>query len=322
MCLTKPGLVSVVMPNHNHAHYLPRALDAMLAQTWRDFEIIVVDDASTDNSVEVVKGYIERDPRVCLVALEKNGGVNRAVAEGLAVAFGEYLHAAAADDFVEPIFLERCVAEMTRNPKAALCFSDPTEYYEQDDRKESYPLYLSDAPVYYPPDALVKLLGRSYFHISSNTCVFRTEPFREAGGFMADLHWLSDWFLVQVLACRYGACYLPGTFTYLSVRTDSYSARNLRESREQRPLFELALRRLASPRYADVADSFRQAGLLPEYNLRTLGWLFASPEGRGLVTVHVCMRVLSRGLWSYLRPVAPARLRRWLRHALSAVRGA
>lgn len=320
--MTKPGLVSVVMPNHNHAHYLPRALDAMLAQTWGDLEIIVVDDASSDNSIEVVKGYIARDGRVRLFALEKNGGVNRAVTEGLAMATGEYLHAAAADDFVEPVFLERCVAELTRNPKAGLCFSDPTEYYEQDDRKVSYPLYLSSAPVYYAPQSLVALLKRNYFHISSNTCVFRTDAFRDAGGFMPDLHWLSDWFLVHVLACRHGACYLPGGYTYLSVRSDSYSARNLRESREQRPLFELALRQLASPRYADVAGAFRQAGLLPEYNLRTMYWLFASLEGRRRVTPHLCVRIVTRGLWSYLRPMAPTRLRRWLRHALSSFRGA
>lgn len=315
--MTTPGLVSVLMPNHNHAHYLPRALDAMLAQTWSNLEIIVIDDASSDNSLDVVAEYAKRDPRVRSVALKENRGVNYAVMRALEIANGEFICAAAADDFVEPAFLERCVDEMTRHPGAGLCFSDPSEFYEQVERTIYYPLHLSDKATCYSPEEIVSLFKRNYFHISSNTCLFRAAAFREAGGFMPDLHWMSDWFLTYVMACRHGACYLPEQLTYLTIRGDSYSARSLRDSRAQRPLFETVMKRLASPAYADVAARLRQAGLIPEYHLRTLFWLLASPGGRRWVTPHLLKRIVTRALWSYLRPMAPAAWRRRLRQIQS-----
>ncbi len=317
--MPRTGLVSVLMPNYNHAHYLPRALDAMLAQTWTDFEIIVVDDASTDNSREVIEDFAKRDPRVRSVALGENRGVNYAVMRALEVAEGEFICCAAADDFVAPNFLERCVTEMNHHPEAGLSFSDPTEYYEKEGTKIHYPLNLSDKPIFYSPDALVALFGRNYFHISSNTGLFRASAFRQAGGFDPDLHWLSDWFLVLVVACRHGACYLPESLTCLTVRGDSYSAQSLRDSRAQRPMLMKVLERFATPAYADVIKRFQDAGLIPEYRLRTLYWLLASPLGRQWVTPQLAIRIIGRGLWSYVRPLASPALRRRLRKLQNAV---
>jgi len=317
--LSRTGLVSVLMPNYNHAHYLPRALDAILAQTWADLEIIVVDDASTDNSRDVIAEYSRRDPRVRSIFLAENAGVNHAVVRALEVAEGEFICCAAADDFVAPNFFECCVTQMNRHPEAGLSFSDPTEFYEKDGTKIHYPLHLTDKPTFYPPDALVALFGRNYFHISSNTGLFRASAFRQAGGFDPDLHWMSDWFLVHVLACRHGACYLPQSLTFLTVRGDSYSAQSLRDSSAQRPMLMKVLGRFATPAYADVIKRFQDAALIPEYRLRTLYWLLASPLGRQWVTPRLAARIVGRGLWSYIRPLASPGLRRRLRKLQNAL---
>lgn len=310
-------LVSVIMPNRNHARYLPRALDAMLAQAWKRLEIIVVDDASTDNSLDIITGYAERDARVRVMALREHHGINRAVNAALATARGEFIHVAGTDDFVEPNFISHCVAELNRNPGAGLSFSDPTEFREDDQRTILFPLYLSERPVYYGPAELTELLRRNYFHISANTGLYRTTAFREAGGYIPELHWLSDWFVTLVVALRYGACYLPEQLTYSTIRPDSYSVQNLRDRNAQRPLLEQALGLLALPTYGDVAPSMRRAGLIPEYHLRTLIWLASSPEGRKFITLHLIMRIVSRHMWSFLRPLAPVQSRRRLRQGQS-----
>lgn len=315
--MTEAGLVTILMPNRNHAHYLPRALDSWLAQTWAQIEILVLDDASSDNSLEVVAAYEKRDGRIRAVPLKTHHGINRAVTVALDLARGEYVYVAGADDFVEPVFIERCVTEMRKNPGAGLSFSDPTEYHEQGERRLRYPLYLSDAPIHYDPDALAALFRRNYFHISPNTGIYRTDAFREAGGYIADLHWMSDWFVTHVVAMRHGACFLPEQLTYVTIRSDSYSARNLRDAKAQRPLLEEVVKRLTSPDYADVLPRMREGGLIPEYELRTLSWLLASPNGRQLVTPHLAWRIVTRGLWSYLRPLAPVAWRRRLRRVHS-----
>jgi glycosyltransferase involved in cell wall biosynthesis len=315
--MSKPGLVSVLLPNRNHAHYLPRALDAMLAQTWSNLEIIVIDDASSDDSRHIVEGYARRDPRVRLLALAEHHGINRAVDAGLAAAAGEFVYGAGADDFVESIFLERCVGALTKYPQAGLCFSDPTEFHEQGERALHFPLYLSDQPVFFDPAALAALFSRNFFHISANTGIYRLDAFRLAGGYRAQLHWLSDWFVTLVVALRYGACYLPQQLTYVTIRGDSYSARNRHDPAAQHRLLDQVLDLLAQPAYADIAPTMRASGLIPEYHLRTLLWLIESREGRRFISARLVTRILARAAWSFLRPVMPTQWRRTLRKTIS-----
>jgi glycosyltransferase involved in cell wall biosynthesis len=315
--MTETGLVTVIMPNRNHAQYLPRALDALLAQSWTKMQIVVVDDASTDRSIDVVASYTSRDPRIELLPLKEHHGINRAVNAALGIVRGEFVYVAGADDFVEPIFFERCVTEMNRYPAAGLSFSDPIHFHEQDNRTVRFPLYLSEKATHFSATALTGLFKRNYFHISANTGLYRTFAFREAGGYQPDLHWLSDWFVTLVIALRHGACYLPEQLTYVTYRDDSYSARSLSNGKAQAPLLEQLLRLLALPTYADVASSMRHAGLLPEYHPRTLIALLKSTEGRKFVRPQLVVRIGGRYAWSFLRPFVPVQWRRRLRRAQS-----
>lgn len=313
MNTTVKGLVSVVLPNRDHAHYLPTALDALLAQSRRDLEILVVDDGSSDNSKDVIRNYAARDQRVHPIYLAENVGVNRAVEAAMPHVRGEYLCTAAADDFVAPAFFAKSVDQLENFPAAGLCFSDPTECYEPDLRLLRFPLYLSTEPVYYDPKALQRLMARNYFSISSNTVIYRTEAFCEAGGYHDDLGWLSDWFVTAVVALRHGACYLPEALTFHRIRKDSLSALTLKDAALHRYPFDRFLSLLSQPAYADVVIAMQAAGVIPEYRPRTLRWLSESEEGRKFLSPHLIRQIVSRSLWSLFRPVSPNWLRRSLR---------
>lgn len=316
--MTKPGLVSIILPNRDHGHYLPTALDSFLAQTRPQLEIIVIDDASSDNSKEIVRDYMARDQRIQLLALTEHHGINRAVGAGLKRARGEYLHVAGADDFVAPNFIEQCVAQLERHPQAALCFSDPSEFYRNNSRTVLFPLYLNTAPVYFDCEALKEQLVFNFFHISANTAVYRADHFCAAGSYRAELEWFSDWFVTIVVSLRHGACYVPAQLTYVTIRPDSYSARSLRDWAAQRRLIEIFLDVLARPEYADVYPVMRNAALMPEYHVRTLIWLLRNEAGRRFITLRLIRRVLGRYLWSLLRPFAPLTWRRIMRRFSSS----
>ena len=83
-----PGLVSLVVASYNHARYLPRRMESLIAQTYPDLEILVIDDCSPDNSVEVLRRYADH-PRVQLIEREQNGGWVAVSNQGLALARGE-----------------------------------------------------------------------------------------------------------------------------------------------------------------------------------------------------------------------------------------
>lgn len=108
--------VSVVVPNFNHARFLPPRMESVLGQSYRDIEVLLLDDASTDGSREVIRRY-EDDPRVRTIFNETNSGSpfvqwNRGVRE----AKGEYVWIAESDDLADPRLLERVVGMLEEHP--------------------------------------------------------------------------------------------------------------------------------------------------------------------------------------------------------------
>ena len=100
--------VSVIIVNYNYAHLITRALDAIKAQTFKDFEIVIVNNGSTDNSDEVVNSYIADNPtlRIITARVEKNVGLYKGRNTGLDHAHGRYVLFNDADDWMEPTCLE------------------------------------------------------------------------------------------------------------------------------------------------------------------------------------------------------------------------
>lgn len=117
--------VSVIVPNYNHARFLPQRLESVFGQTFQDFEVLLLDDASTDNSREVLSRYA-KDPRVRTFFNETNSGtVFRQWNRGLREARGAYIWIAESDDFADPRLLETLVSGLEAHPKVgvAVCES-------------------------------------------------------------------------------------------------------------------------------------------------------------------------------------------------------
>ena len=98
--------VSVILPVYNASDYLHQCMDSIVGQTLKDIEIICVDDGSTDNSLDILKEYEQKDKRVKVIQ-QKNAGAGAARNNGLSIATGEYLSFLDSDDFFEPDMLEK-----------------------------------------------------------------------------------------------------------------------------------------------------------------------------------------------------------------------
>ena len=115
---------SVLLPAFNAREYLGRAIRDLLAQTCRDFEIVVVDDGSTDGTGDVAEGF--SDPRIRLITLPQNGGLVGALNAGLAEARGQWIARQDADDRCRADRLERQKNLISQNPDAVLFYSRAT----------------------------------------------------------------------------------------------------------------------------------------------------------------------------------------------------
>jgi glycosyltransferase involved in cell wall biosynthesis len=109
--------VSVIIPAYNAMPYLPEALESVLRQTFSDFEVIIIDDGSTDRTVEWTSKLT--DPRVKVI-LQDNHGSARARNQGIAIANGEYIALLDADDIWEPTKLEKQIRFLDEHPEIGL----------------------------------------------------------------------------------------------------------------------------------------------------------------------------------------------------------
>lgn len=149
------GLVSVIMPTYNCAKFISETLDSIQAQTYENWEVIIVDDCSKDNTKEIVDAYIEKDPRIKYFCLEVNSGAAVARTKAMELAEGEYMAFCDSDDLWMPDKLERQLAFMKENGYAFTCTAyeqvneetKPLNRVIKTKKKTNYNRLLLDCPV-------------------------------------------------------------------------------------------------------------------------------------------------------------------------------
>ena len=133
--------VSVIVPNYNYERYLPERIDSILNQTYTDFELILLDDASTDGSAVLLEKYRDNPHVTHIVINEKNSGSPfRQWMKGIVLARGEWVWIAEADDLCEPTFLETCMARIEATAGIGICYTD-SQYIDRDGKNISFPTY-------------------------------------------------------------------------------------------------------------------------------------------------------------------------------------
>lgn len=232
--------VTAIVPCYNAAAFLDRTLYCLAAQTWPDLEILIGDDCSTDETLEVVRAFAARRPNVRVVTRETNLGWLRNSNDLMAKAEGELMFFAFHDDVVAPTYVEKLVEALRDRPEAILAFSD----------MEVVNFTAEGAVDVWTYDALSGVNGRltrglvmgrnSWCWWVPNRGLFRAEAFRRIGGikpndcgeYSADWTWLlhmallGDFVRVPELLCR--KHYMQGSLSRRWANTPEQRAALLR----------------------------------------------------------------------------------------------
>lgn len=200
---TAPAL-SVFIPVYNRARLVGRAIDSVLAQTFSDFELLVIDDGSSDDSVDMVKSY--NDARIRLLENGVNKGIPITRQRGLDEARGRYFALLDSDDWMHPDRLMQQVDFLERNPSVA-CIGGAVQKYHPSGK----PAGRLVRPCR-PADIDVWLLFRNAF--ANTTLMGRTDILRHYG-YRADFVVSEDYDLAARLAVDHSIANLPGVMTYM-----------------------------------------------------------------------------------------------------------
>lgn len=110
----KNGLVSIITPCYNGSKYVAETIESVIAQTYKEWEMIIIDDGSKDNSADIIESYCQKDNRIRLIK-QPNGGSANARNHGIREAEGQYIALLDSDDLWEPNFLEDQINYMNEN---------------------------------------------------------------------------------------------------------------------------------------------------------------------------------------------------------------
>lgn len=208
--------VTVCIPTYNYGHYLGGTIASVLDQTFEDFELLIADDVSTDNTDEVVKPFLG-DPRVEYLPNDVNSGMFDNFNRCIERARGRYIKFLMADDWLAPDFLERMVELLDAHPDVNLATTGGWQI-DVDGRVFADEIPgLGSGPRVAAVD-VVAASARGANSVGMPTCtLLRTKALREAGGFDAEYQPAADihlWFKMLAVS---DLCFLPVRLTFLRI---------------------------------------------------------------------------------------------------------
>ena len=189
--------VSVIIPNYNHAPYLKERIDSVLNQTYQDFEAIILDDCSPDNSVEVIEQY-RSNPHVSHILINEQNTRNTFIQweRGISMAKGRYIWIAESDDVAEPQLLETLIGQLEQHPDASVAFchsrlidADGALLSEQNTKNPAQPgqITIDDSCTF-----LRHLLIFNYIY-NASMAVFRRDVYDRANPDYKQFRYCGDW---------------------------------------------------------------------------------------------------------------------------------
>jgi glycosyltransferase involved in cell wall biosynthesis len=131
----KKPKVSIIIPNYNHASFLKQRLESVYHQTFQDFEVILLDDASTDSSLEILNTYKDQPKTVHFIVNKSNSGSPfKQWQKGLELAKGNYIWIAESDDYCELTFLDKMITYLNNNSEVGLAYCQTIDVNERGEK--------------------------------------------------------------------------------------------------------------------------------------------------------------------------------------------
>lgn len=204
--------VSVVVPNYNCAEYLDKCLEHVVNQTYEDLEIIVCDNASTDNSVEIIQKWADKDSRIKLLTTEVNQGGLKCYNRMFFEATGEYIMIQDSDDWCHPERVARQKAAIEKH-NVGCSMTNSIFYFnhgeiEYPDRRGSFKVGIKEVP------------GEDW---APATLMFKREILEEIPGYMPywDRVTSYDNYFIMDIVDRYGGYYMDEYLYFVAARSNS-----------------------------------------------------------------------------------------------------
>lgn len=238
--------VSVVIPNYNHARFLRQRIESVLGQTYRDIEVIILDDASTDDSLAVIEPFIA-DPRVRLLRNERNSGSTfRQWNRGVREASGEFVWFAESDDYADPRLLERLLNMLDAHPRCGMACCESWYVYADDEpATRTNQSHLPENARWrqdYVADGRRECAEHLVVHNTmpnASAIVFRRALYEQVGGADETMRLCGDWMLWVKLLAISDLAHVGDALNYYRCNTAAVRKKNFASPATQAEVYQI-----------------------------------------------------------------------------------
>lgn len=219
--------VSVIIPNYNHSKYLRERIESVLNQSYQDFEVIILDDCSSDNSKVIIKEY-EDNPKVSHIVFntENSGSTFKQWKKGFDLAQGEYIWIAESDDMAHPDFLKIILSSINEDKSVVLAASGITFIDENSKITGHFTISKSKHPRIYNSQQFIRenmLLGNHLLNASS--AIFRRDVVKDISNEYTTLQASGDYLFWLELANKGKVVEVPDELDYFRKYSTSVTPR-------------------------------------------------------------------------------------------------
>ena len=259
---------SIIVPLFNKAPYVAKAVQSVLDQTFSDYELVIVDDGSTDASVEIAAKVIEGHAQ-CRLVTQKNAGVSMARNNGVAASQGDFLCFLDADDWWEPRFLEEMNQLVSEFPEAGIYGTSYTIVNETKQKTRVASIGVDKGFVKGYVDYCQTYARTMYMPLWTGAVCIPRLVFEEMRGFPQGVKLGEDFLLWIHIALRYNVVFLnkPLAFYNQDVEASNRGVGRLHKPEEHMlwNLTDLEPIEKTNPNYKQLVDNLRTYGLMPYY---------------------------------------------------------
>ncbi|MBS0623607.1 MAG: glycosyltransferase [Verrucomicrobia bacterium] len=255
-------LLSICIANYNHAHYLPRAIDAILSQSFQDYELLILDDGSTDHSKECLKQYAKKDPRIRIFLKEDNKGVAIRTNELIAESRGLYLHTHGADDYRLPGCLEALMAPLLENPDIEIACGQ--FFCEENGQRtlETCGISSKEERLYFSPKQMPAMFRDAQFKMFSIALISKKNLYIKYGGYRKEFSYFDDWFVLHQMVFNHKMVFITKPLSVFSIHNHNYSNTHRRNKVTRRAAYKAILKALDEPQHLSFRSHIRNTGLI------------------------------------------------------------
>lgn len=293
---------AALLLNYNHSEYIEKSLKSIINQSIPFDEILIIDDCSNDNSVEIIKKIITKKKKISLIINKKNTGVISNLNKGTKILKSDYIYFVSADDSYNANIVHEFKKAIFLFPSISM-ISGNVYRKRNNTKKEKLILPFKTPDKICNPSIYAKTAKDRVTTFFGGGNIIKKDLILSLGGFESSLMWSADWFLYQLIGFTEKVYITEEFFMTIKTKNDSFSQNLL--NWEHNKVLITNFFNLILGKHSKHFDFFKSASILPFYDFRILILLLKNKEFRKIITPLLIWRLLTYNIFKKLNNIVP-----------------